>query len=481
MARLPLVLLGADTTEGGLGQRFWSNRWIWLGFSLALPWALLKVARGYYPTLPDLAFHAGLKSYFVDPSWGATWDGVEFKLLVLFLGLGLLMELNVLLSLVVGYLGFRLQYFVGTARGLNADQDFPYFSQQMLGGYAAYGVLLVFSLRRYVAGVVRGAWARKPHGAARASERAGLILVAGGALGFVAWGRWLGLSFAGLSLLTLHVLLLAFVGARFRTECGLPFGSFNHPLGQSQYEGPVAVFFLVPLLGGMAIFGGQTLMVMTLVTAVVLPVSFFNVPGLQLELLEVGRRFGVRPSELGLTTLLGVVGGLVIGGWLYLMTIYGFGALRLPVASDFGDRIGAFRTFNAELASAQAALDATRGLPTGASATSSAPAWAFGFGAVLTAAVTILRQIFPGFWFHPLGLLVGPSKMMTELWGTLLVAWVLRLLVLRIGGARAVREGLVPVAVGIFLAALVAHVVYIAINAGYFFLNKGNLQFLELV
>ncbi len=46
----------------------------------------------------------------------------------------------------------------------------------------------------------------------------------------------------------------------------------------------------------MAIFGGQTLMVMTLVTAVVLPVSFFHAPGLQVELLEVGRRLRRAPE-----------------------------------------------------------------------------------------------------------------------------------------------------------------------------------------
>ena len=71
--------------------------------------------------------------------------------------------------------------------------------------------------------------------------------------------------------------------------------------------------------------------------------------------------------------------------------------------------------------------------------------------------------------------------MMTELWGSLLVAYVVRFAVLRVGGARAVRERLMPVAIGVFLGALAAHVVYIAINARYFFYHLGNLQFTELV
>ena len=155
---------------------------------------------------------------------------------------------------------------------------------------------------------------------------------------------------------------------------------------------------------------------------------------------------------------------------------------RLPVAGDFGDKIGAFKTFNAELSTAQSALDAA-GHASAAAITEAnrAPYYAMAFGAAVASAVAILRQLFPGFWFHPIGVLMGPSNMMGLVWGSLLVAGVLRFSVLKLGGASAVRSKLVPAAVGIFLAALVAYAIATGVNAYYFFFNKGTVKFRDFI
>jgi hypothetical protein len=220
---------------------------------------------------------------------------------------------------------------------------------------------------------------------------------------------------------------------------------------------------------------------MTLVTATIIPYGFFLIPGLQIEALELGRRFGVRTSHLAGATLLAVVAGIVVGGWLYLTAAYGFGANKFVDAAQFGDRLGAFRGFNAELASAQSAMSSPNGASAAAGAAEQARVWAMAVGGGATAAVTLLRQWFPGFWFHPIGLLAGPSDMMQTVWGSLLAAWVVRLGVLRLGGAVTVREKLVPVAVGIFLAALAGHALHIAGNAYWFFFNKGSVKFTGLL
>ena len=150
MARIPLVLLGASESLGGLGERFYKHRFVWLGFAIGLPWCAIQVTRGYYPNLPDLSFSVGLKGYFTDPNFGRTWDTVEFKLYVTFLALALLMELHVLLSLVVGFFLLRFQYWFGEVQGLTTDQDFPYYGYQLLGGYLAYAALVVIFTRRYL-------------------------------------------------------------------------------------------------------------------------------------------------------------------------------------------------------------------------------------------------------------------------------------------------------------------------------------------
>jgi hypothetical protein len=185
-----------------------------------------------------------------------------------------------------------------------------------------------------------------------------------------------------------------------------------------------------------------------------------------------------------------VVLAVFVGGFIYLTSAYGFGAAKFPVAGDFSERIGAFRIFNAEYSAAQSALDAsaTGGSAPPSLALSGGRLFALGFGAVGALGITILRQMFPGFWFHPVGFLMGPSAMMQgaasfggSLWGSLLVAYLVRLAVLRLGGAATVREKLVPAAIGIFLAALAGHALYIAGNAYWFFFSKGSVKFVGLL
>jgi hypothetical protein len=479
MMRPLLVLLGAEEAQGGLGRAFLRNRWLWGGFCVAFAWCAAKVLHGYSPSLPDVSISVGVKSYLADAFWGRTWDDVKLEVYALFLGLGLLMDLNVLLSLVMGFLLCRMQYWYGQAHGLASDYNFPHFPHQMLGAYLAYATLVVVLTRRYL-----GAAAKAALGAVdpeARTQRAALGLLLACALGFVAWARWVQIPLAAALLLALQLVLFGWIAAKLRAECGLPRAGFNHPLGLSgNYNVPVEPLLLVPLLGGLSVFGGDGIMAMTLVTATIIPYGFFLIPGLQVEALELGRRFGVRTSHIAFATMFAVVSGIVIGGWLYLTAAYGFGANKFADAAQFGDRLGAFRGFNAELASAQSAMSAAQAASS-TSAPDQARVWALGVGAGATATVTLLRQWFPGFWFHPIGLLAGPSDMMQTVWGSLLAAWVIRLGVLRLGGAVTVREKLVPVAVGIFLAALAGHALHIAGNAYWFFFNKGSVKFTGLL
>jgi hypothetical protein len=479
MARPVLALLGVSEADGGLGPRFFRNPWLLGGFAATFAWCSLKVLYGYLPSLPDLRINIGLKSYLPDAFWGRTWDNVEFSVLAVILGVGLLMELNVLLSLVLGFLFFRLQYWFGQAQGLSADQDYPYFSLQLTGAYLMYGALLIFSTRRYLGNALAAVLGKGVRGPETPGQRVGLALFAASLLGFLLWGSWVGVSALGVALLAGHVLLVAWVSQKLRAECGLPYAGFNHPLGGSgNYNAPLEAMLLLPLLGGLSVFGANSVLVMSLVTAVVLPFGFFLVPGLQVELMEVGRRCGVRTSHLMLTALLGVGLAIVVGGWVYLTSLYGFGAVKFPAVSEFSDRVGAFRAYNAEFAAAQSALEQTSaGAAQSSSTLSGGRALALGFGAFGAFATSALRQLFPGFWFHPVGFLVGPTSMMQTVWGSLFVAYVVRLLVLKLGGATTVRSKLIPSAIGIFLGSLAGHALYIVGNAYWFFYGKGAVKF----
>ena len=75
--------------------------------------------------------------------------------------------------------------------------------------------------------------------------------------------------------------------------------------------------------------------------------------------------------------------------------------------------------------------------------------------------VAVIRQFFPGFWFHPLGVLLGPNWLSTLIWGSCLVAWLIRLTVLKLGGAMMVRNRLHPLFVGVFVGAVGGHLIHL--------------------
>ena len=101
------------------------------------------------------------------------------------------------------------------------------------------------------------------------------------------------------------------------------------------------------------------------------------------------------------------------------------------------------------------------------------------FAAGTTVALVALRAIFPGFWFHPAGFILGPTSMLSQCWGSLLAAWLIRLLVLKIGGAAAVRERLMPFAIGMIAGVFVHYTVFLFIDGYIFFFTPGGTIYLE--
>jgi hypothetical protein len=102
--------------------------------------------------------------------------------------------------------------------------------------------------------------------------------------------------------------------------------------------------------------------------------------------------------------------------------------------------------------------------------------WGYVYAGSGTAIVTVLRQWFAGFWFHPVGIILGPSEMMRHVWGSVLLAWLIRGLVLKLGGAATVRNKLKPFFIGVFLSAIAAHVIFGIIGAALYFFSTGTTR-----
>ena len=88
------------------------------------------------------------------------------------------------------------------------------------------------------------------------------------------------------------------------------------------------------------------------------------------------------------------------------------------------------------------------------------------YGGVVTMALALFRQFFSGFWFHPIGFLLGATHLNDGAnWGSLLFAWAIRFTVLKVGGATAVTGKLQPFFLGAFMGCVANIALFTVINA----------------
>lgn len=455
LARIPAALIGdEDEPERGV-PALWSNRLVWAGFAAALVWMLLKAWHGYNPKVPDVAVKVMLRDYFQDPSWGQMWTRWQFQIEGIFLPLCIFMELNVLLSLVLGYVAYRSLFWIGEVGGLTTDPNYPYSDSICIGAYLGYAAILLALSRKYLWRTLKAAVRGEgPEGSPEAlSYRGAYLMLVLALAGAMVWARWLGISQGGMLVFVAFLVTIGFVAARLRSECGTPWG----------YFAPGNVAFFIGLLGGVWRFGPEAVLFCYIASFMVAPTVFYLIPGAQMELLGLGQRWNVRPRDLVLCALLGVLGGMVIGGWVFLSNAYAMGADSLSHYQwAFDSKWWYFFPYNLDMTAANNRLLGAQAAQAGSN-----PAWtAFGVSAGVAVLLALLRQFFSGFWFHPIGFILSSTNFMDYIWGSALTAWAVRLTVLKFGGAATVREKLQPFFVGVFLGSCTAYLV-ILIHGAY--------------
>jgi hypothetical protein len=466
LTQVPIVLAGLER-QLREGASYLRNPYLWGGFAIMFFYTGCSSLRFFFPALPDLSVNIPLKSDLPDPSWGKTWE-TNLTFSGLAFALALFMDLNVLFSLIVGFFLFRFQFWFGEAQGLTVDDKYPYGMQQMSGAILSYGLIILFVARRFLAGTIREAWRGGKSEEVLSPRTAYLVLLAAlVCIGILT--HWAGLGVTGPMVLSICVLLTLLVAMRMRAEMG-----YTNAAVLGVFDGSQTMLFAFTALGSLSFFNAQTAIFWGFFTSIFFTSCFFILPGLQFELVALGHRLKVRRGDIISAGAVGILGGLVIGGWVYLSGAYAVGADNFPIIGQYEPLSGL--TFLADTTS----KDVSSGNASYAGSWLDSPHLAFLFGAIVTTVLGFLRQLYAGFWFHPFGFILGASGMMQNQWGSILAAWAVRLGVLRLGGAISVRERLFPFAVGCVLA-IVAVSFLVSILHGYnYFFNPGAPKPMDL-
>ncbi len=452
-AQIPVALLG----EGEVGRALsaiWSNRLMHIGFVVALVWMLVQVWHSYNPKVPDMSLKVPLADYFRDPSWGKMWQHWYFAVDGIFLPMCIFMDLNVLLSIVIGYILFRSQLWIGEVSNLTSNPNYPYSDAQGIGSYLGYAGILLVLARKHLWRTLRAAVSGDraySEGEALSFRSAYLLLLATG-IGSVLWAHWLGIA-AG-SMLTYFAFLISIglVASRIRAECGTPWGYFV----------PWNLALFMGLLGGVWRFGPEAMIFCYLAAFMLGPTVFFLIPGAQMELLGLGKRWNVTPRHLVWCVVLGVLGGMLIGGWVFLSNAYAMGGDNSRYQWAFDTKWWYFFSYNQDLSDANNRMLGQAVTAAGGGDHS----WlAMGLSAGVAVVLTVLRQMFSGFWFHPVGFVLSSTGIVDYIWGSALTAWVIRSIVLRLGGAATVRNKLQPFFVGVFLGTCAGYLFVLIFSA----------------
>lgn len=430
IVQLPLAMTEPDTC-------IWRSRLFWLGFGLAGSVDLINGLHTYFPLtvplLPVTHEHIDLMEGVTAKPWSALgWTPLSFYPFVL--GLGYLLRADLLFSAWFFYWFWKLQQVAIVALAWDADPAFPYKPEQSFGGILAILLTLAYTSRGYWKQVylkIAGGASRLDDSDEPLSYRAAALGAVAG-LAYLCWFMMrIGMS-PLFAIIAFGVYLVMATGiTRIRAELGPPVHDFH-------FTGPDS---LIPPAVGTG------------------PMSKGDMVGLA-YFWWYNRAYRAHPMPIGLESMKmaqvtsssqrrffwGIVAAIAVGAaatfWAYLYLGYKLGFAQ-GVSQGGVYASGAAKELDIWWRRAPDALRPNW-------IANAATLYGFGFCAVLY----YLHLSVVGWPFHPIGFVITNSYAINLVWFPLLVAWTIKVSVLRFGGLKLYKR-LLPVFLGLILGEMI--------------------------
>lgn len=438
LASVPLELF-SEGPNGSLLPVAMQKASMWVGFALPMLVGSLQGLQHYYPHVPTVT----LSTQMVIATGTVLRLGVNF----LMLGFAYFINTSIAFSLWFFYLVMVVEKRVLHVMGITtANASLGQWTEPIMG-HQSMGALIVL--------VIAGLWVGRGHLAAVwrkaigsdpsvddsdeiMSYRSAVIGCGVGILGMSVW-LWQSGVPGWIAPLFVFAALVIFTGlTRAIAEGGIPtISPAMVPAGFVISTVGVPALGVAGLIatGHTLIWSGEMLV-------------FMMAP------LATGLRLGSETSGNRRRLLLGIAAAmlitLVVSVWFTLHLAYKHGGANLS-----GQFFGTFPRYPATFALQQL------NNPTDPSLNGTL--WMLGGGVVMVL-LMVARQHFVGWPLHPLGFAVAPGWTMGVLWSSVLLAWLIKRLVLRFGGARTY-ERTKPFFLGLVMGQLVVAGVWLVIDS----------------
>jgi hypothetical protein len=430
LVQLPLELVNPKT-------QMFRSKLFWYGVAVS---AVLEMWNGLaylYPSIPMLPLKRfgamqDLNTYVTSPPWNAMgWTPIAIY--PFGIALGMLLPVDLLFSCWFFSWVWRFERIIGAMYNFNDIPGFPYTESQSFGCYIGLALFALWTSRSRLIYIAKSFFDRSvdlqdaneplPYRVAILG-----ILIGSGSVFWFCHAAGMS-SFMIVAFFTIYF-TLAIAITRMRAELGPPAHDLHH-------AGPDSIITVVSGTGHMA---RPDLAMFSLFYGFNRAYRSHPMP-IQLEGFKITERTGGRYRPMLFAMLTAIVVGAICGFWANIDQGYRFGAsvkiappnVMMVFGGEPWDRM---RTWIVAPLSVQQQYNNRI---------------AIGVGLLFTLLLNMLRLRLPWFPFHPVGYAVSSSWSLSLLWLPLMIAWGIKLTLLRYGGLKAYRQAL-PFFFGVILA-----------------------------
>ena len=426
----PLVQLPLDMTAEG--APLFREKLFWYGFLIVAALDIIQGLSQLYPSIPHLPIKMGDQAMLFKTR---PWNNIgpfPIQFYPFGIGLGMLLPVDLLFSCWFFFLVWKAELILTSYFGLNTIPNMPFTGEQSLGAYLGICLFSIMVSRKHFIDLFKHLLGKKTDiddkGEPIPYKAAMWFLILGSAF-LAGFAHKAGMS--GWLIIVFFAIFFAMSIAitRMRVELGPP----AHDLHAA---GPDTI---IPGILGPQALGTQNLSVFTLFFWFNRAYRSHPMP-FQLEGFKMAERTHTSYRGLFVAIAIATVFGTFAAFFviLHMLYIYGAGSSTLGppnVALVYGIEPW-YR------------MDAWTKMPVLGDVNR---AIAIGVGFVITLVLNSLRMRLGWFPFHPVGYAVSSSWALQMLWMPMLIAWIIKLTILRYGGLGLYRRAL-PFFLGVILA-----------------------------
>jgi len=440
LVQLPLEMIGTENDS-----TFFRNGLMWMGFGIPFLIHAWNGLHFHLPILPEIRLFYDLGRYLTEKPWNIIrplWAIVHFSVI----GFVYLLPTDLSFSLWFFYFAFHAQSVIGVVMGKRirnvtgyAVKDFAAY--QMAGALATFVILALWRARGNLRAIFRKAFLNDPKvddSHEPLPFRWAVLMLMFGLLTMIVWSVIAGVSWGWITAV-LVIFAFTLIGmTRMVSEGGLLF-----------IQTPYRPLDLISPLTGTARIPPASLTVLAFQEMIFM----FDIRSMPMPSMMDSFKLTERPlfnrRRLSLSILLSTLVAMGVSYVSVMWICYRYGGINLSRWFCVGAPQLPFRRLSAMLINPEE--------PNGAYVAY------MGIGAAVMLGLSIMRQRFLWWPFHPLGYAMGPSWPMIQLWFSILIGWAAKSVIMRYGGIRSYRTYR-PLFLGMVLGEFISGGVWLIID-----------------